>query len=72
VNDRRQELRDISGGHERDRRFVWYALSDRDLDPDEITMLTGIRPDASYRAEDTIWVIVPSVRPGRSGPSPSV
>jgi hypothetical protein len=52
VNDRRQELRDLSGGHEHDRRFVWYALGGRDLDPDEITRLTRIRPDVSYRAED--------------------
>jgi hypothetical protein len=52
VTDRRQGLRAISGGHERDRRFVWYALGGPDVDPDEITRLTGIRPDASYRADD--------------------
>jgi hypothetical protein len=52
VEDKRQWLREISGGHERDRRFVSYSLGGPDLDPEEVTRLTGIAPDQAWRAGD--------------------
>lgn len=45
-------LREASGGHERDLRYVWYAVSHVDLDPDEITGLTGLPPDQAWKAGD--------------------
>jgi hypothetical protein len=52
VRDKRQQLREISGGHERDRRYVWYSLRGPDLNPEEITRLTGIAPDKAWHAGD--------------------
>ena len=52
VSDALQQLRALSGGHPNDRRHVWYALSGTELDPADVTTLTGIAPDHSWRAGD--------------------
>jgi hypothetical protein len=62
VGDKRQWLREFSGGHERDRRLLWYSLGGPTLDPDEVTRRTGIQPDQAWRAGD------PKPRTGISQP----
>ncbi len=56
----RGALRELSGGHERDVRRVWYALRGIDVDPDGVTKLTGIKPDrVGRRGEPTPWTGIP-------------
>jgi hypothetical protein len=52
VHDRRQALRDASGGHPNDQRYVSFILRGRDLDPDEITDSTGLTPSRAFRLGD--------------------
>lgn len=51
-SDPRGALRDLSGGHPADRRFVWYALAGPDLDPASVTTLTAIEADRAWRRGD--------------------
>lgn len=48
----RKRLHDLSGGHEKDGRFASYSLRGLDVDPDEITRLTGLSPDRAWRIGD--------------------
>lgn len=75
VTDERQALRDLSGGHPRDRRFVWYAVAGNDLDPAAVTARTRIDPDRAWRRgdpkprtgipfEDGVWWLDSGLGPG--------
>ena len=46
----RRMLSELSGGHPKDRRRVWYSLRGESLDPTDITGLVGISPDRGWRA----------------------
>lgn len=48
----RRRLRELSGGHPRDFRTASYFVRGRDLDPDEISRLTAITADRSWRRGD--------------------
>jgi Domain of unknown function (DUF4279) len=48
----RRLLSELSGGHPKDRRRVWYELRGESLDPTEITGRVGISPDRAWRADD--------------------
>jgi hypothetical protein len=52
VNDRREDLRALSGGHPKDIRHIWYSLGGPDLDPMEVTTLTGMTPDRAWHRGD--------------------
>jgi hypothetical protein len=52
MKDRRKELHELNGGHPNDRRYVYYRLRGVDLDAGQITDLTGITPDRSWRTGD--------------------
>jgi uncharacterized protein DUF4279 len=52
VSDGLQQLKALSGGHPNDRRHVWYALAGMELDPTDVTALTGVVPDNGWRAGD--------------------
>lgn len=48
----RAKLRELSGGHPNDDRHASYVLRGEDLDPDEITRLTGLTPGLTFRRGD--------------------
>jgi Domain of unknown function (DUF4279) len=52
VDHDRQALRELSGGHPADRRYVWYSLGGADLDPGAVSRSTGIKPDRSWLRGD--------------------
>jgi hypothetical protein len=61
-------LDELTGGHPDDCRFAAYVIRGVDVNPEEITQLTGIKPDDSWhigdqlrhlprRAPDSVWRI---------------
>lgn len=63
-----QHLEELSGGHPNDKRTVGYVLRGATLNPDEVTRVTGLRPDKSWHigdklpisaraARDSLWMI---------------